>query len=56
MQKWSLEGGYPDNAGLNTYPRRTLLSGVDGGFEIVLFVDNEELDYTCTNLQGFKVI
>lgn len=54
-EAWSLEDGYPSNAGLNTYPRRTMISGVHGGFQIDFNVYEDDLDYLCTDLQGYKV-
>ncbi|KAF5291550.1 hypothetical protein FQR65_LT01863 [Abscondita terminalis] len=52
---WSLEYGYPDDAGLHTYPRRVLLTGAKAGFQVDLFVNASNLDYLCGELQGFKV-
>lgn len=55
MKSWSLEGGYPSNTGLNAFPRRTMISGVNGGLQIDFEVNEDELDYLCSDLQGYKV-
>lgn len=54
-EQWSLEDGYPTGAGLNTYPRRTMLTGVKAGLQLDLFVDDDNLDYLCNEITGFKV-
>ncbi|KAK4873974.1 hypothetical protein RN001_013334 [Aquatica leii] len=54
-ESWSLEYGYPENAGLNTYPRRVMLTGAKAGFQVDLIVNETNLDYLCGELQGFKV-
>lgn len=53
---WTLEDGYTtDDA--STYPRRALFSGTQGGFNIVLKLNTNDLDYICrgAQVQGFKV-
>uniref|UniRef100_A0A1Y1NB01 Pickpocket protein 28 n=1 Tax=Photinus pyralis TaxID=7054 RepID=A0A1Y1NB01_PHOPY len=54
-QEWSLEEGYPAGVGLNTYPRRTMLTGAKAGLQLDLFVDDSNLDYLCSEISGFKV-
>ncbi|KAK4873973.1 hypothetical protein RN001_013333 [Aquatica leii] len=54
-RQWSLDKGYSINATLDTYPRRTTLPGVKSGFQIDLYVNDNDLDYTCREIQGFKV-
>lgn len=52
---WSLEEGYPPNAGLNAYPRRTIISGVKGGFQVDFGIGEDAIDYVCSDIQGYKV-
>lgn len=53
---WSLENGYPDEDKMDTFPRRTFLSGISGGFLFDIFTNHSHLDYMCgESLQGFKV-
>ncbi|KAK5641675.1 hypothetical protein RI129_010222 [Pyrocoelia pectoralis] len=55
--KWSLDEGYPPGDYLGSYPRRTFLSGLEGGLVIDgLHTNHSHLDYLCgESLQGFKV-
>ncbi|KAK5641673.1 hypothetical protein RI129_010220 [Pyrocoelia pectoralis] len=56
-RKWSLDEGYPPGDYLGSYPRRTFLSGLEGGLVIdALHTNHSHLDYICDeSLQGFKV-
>ncbi|KAF2887501.1 hypothetical protein ILUMI_18672 [Ignelater luminosus] len=54
-KKWSLEDGYPSSSDLDTYPLRTILSGSKAGFQVDLYVTDEQIDYGCGELQGYKV-
>ncbi|KAF5291553.1 hypothetical protein FQR65_LT01866 [Abscondita terminalis] len=55
--KWSLEEGYPPGDNMDCYPKRTFLSGLDGGLVIDwLYVNRSQVDYVCKEaVQGFKV-
>lgn len=56
LTKWNIETGYSFDADVDSYPRRTLVSGVKGGLEIIFNVVDEDLDYICgDSLQGYKV-
>jgi hypothetical protein len=52
---WNMEQGYLDSSKINTYPWRALLSGASNGFTVYLGVDNEDIDFMCKQIQGFKV-
>ncbi|XP_031340947.1 pickpocket protein 28-like [Photinus pyralis] len=55
--KWSLEDGYPQEDALDAFPRRTFISGIEGGLRInSIYTNSSHLDHLCTeSLQGFKV-
>lgn len=52
---WSADFGYTEDAEIETYPRRALLSGSTNSLEVTLSVNNTDLDYGCTHFQGYKV-
>ncbi|CAG4951881.1 unnamed protein product [Colias eurytheme] len=53
---WSLEGGYPPNTPLETYPHRGSGYGAKAGLSFSLRVKKIDLDYLCTGpIQGFKI-
>jgi hypothetical protein len=52
---WNMERGYLDNSNIMTYPWRALLSGASNGFTVYLLVDNENIDFMCKQIQGYKV-
>ncbi|KAF5291551.1 hypothetical protein FQR65_LT01864 [Abscondita terminalis] len=58
IKGWSLDEGYPDAFVTDSFPRRTSLSGVSGGFVFdSMYVNSSHLDYVCgDSLQGFKVV
>ncbi|XP_068914086.1 pickpocket protein 28-like isoform X2 [Tenebrio molitor] len=55
---WNMERGYLDNSNIMTYPWRALLSGASNGFTVYLLVvvDNENIDFMCKQIQGYKVV
>ncbi|XP_063915457.1 pickpocket protein 28-like [Zophobas morio] len=54
---WTLENGYPDKAGKETFPRRTMSAGPSFGLLLLLGAYEEDLDYICRGpMQGFKVL
>ncbi|KAH1016542.1 hypothetical protein HUJ04_007744 [Dendroctonus ponderosae] len=53
---WSADFGYTEDAEIETYPRRALLSGSTNSLEVTLSVNNTDLDYGCTHFQGYKVV
>jgi amiloride-sensitive sodium channel len=53
---WNIERGYLDNSNIMTYPWRALLSGASNGFTVYLLVDNENIDFMCKQIQGYKVV
>ncbi|KAB0798149.1 hypothetical protein PPYR_09142 [Photinus pyralis] len=55
IREWSLESGYHSSASIDTYPRRTTLPGIKSGFQVDLYVHDDDIDYTCGELQGFTV-
>ncbi|KAK3911814.1 Pickpocket protein 28 [Frankliniella fusca] len=56
-QGWNLEDGYPNNASLNTFPRRALGQGAKSGLFILLRAYTQDCDYLCRGpVQGFKVL
>lgn len=53
---WSLEKGYPVNAGKDTFPRRALSAGATAGLSMLLRAYDPDLDFICRGpVQGFKV-
>ncbi|KAF7267710.1 hypothetical protein GWI33_019099 [Rhynchophorus ferrugineus] len=56
VQHWSADHGYTDEAGIDTYPRRALLSGATNSLMVNFAVNNTDLDYGCTHFQGYKVV
>lgn len=57
VRQWTLDGGYPTDNYSDSYPRRTFLSGMEGGLLIdAIYTNNSHLDYLCDqSLQGYKV-
>ncbi|XP_063916628.1 pickpocket protein 28-like [Zophobas morio] len=54
---FDLETGYKDNAGINTYPRRALMSGADNSLTVFFKYNLGDADFTCNGLfQGFRVL
>jgi amiloride-sensitive sodium channel len=53
---WNMEQEYLDNSNIMTYPWRALLSGTSNGFTVYLLVDNENIDFMCKQIQGYKVV
>ncbi|CAG9767422.1 unnamed protein product [Ceutorhynchus assimilis] len=53
---WSADFGYAQHAGVDAYPRRALLSGSRNSLEVSFAINNTDLDYGCTHLQGYKVL
>ncbi|XP_060523205.1 uncharacterized protein LOC132700102 [Cylas formicarius] len=54
---WTLDDGYPEDAGLESYPRRALFAGAKNSLTIVLITWKDDIDYTCKeSLQGYRVI
>ncbi|KAG5875640.1 hypothetical protein JTB14_037317 [Gonioctena quinquepunctata] len=41
---WSIDGGFPEDIGKNTYPRRALLAGADNSLEIFLMQESHDID------------
>ncbi|XP_030760546.1 pickpocket protein 28-like [Sitophilus oryzae] len=56
VEHWSTDHGYTDDAGIDTYPRRALVSGSTNSLEVNFAVNNTDLDYGCTHFQGYKVV
>ncbi|RZC41681.1 ASC domain containing protein [Asbolus verrucosus] len=55
--KWSLQNGYTEDAGLDAYPTRAYLSGANNGFSFNILTSKKDLDYACKNsLQGYRVL
>lgn len=58
---WNLERGYDDkkggNASLKSYPHRVLGTGPANGLSLLLYLDENDLDFLCQGpVQGFKVV
>ncbi|CAH0564375.1 unnamed protein product [Brassicogethes aeneus] len=54
---WSMEDGYADNVGVDTYPKRALLAGTKNSLQVTLISRKTNIDYTCkSSLQGFRVM
>lgn len=53
---WNVDYGYSKYAGIETYPRRALLSGSANALKVNMNVDMDDLDYACTSFQGFQVV
>ncbi|KAF5291426.1 hypothetical protein FQR65_LT01737 [Abscondita terminalis] len=55
--KWSLEKGYADELGLETFPRRAVASGQKACFSLLMTMYEPDLDYLCKGaVQGFKIL
>ncbi|KAF2890512.1 hypothetical protein ILUMI_15661 [Ignelater luminosus] len=55
-KKWTLDEGYPKNDHGDTYPRRTFVSGLTGGFSFVGVTAISDAKYSCNApLSGYKV-
>lgn len=55
--KWSLENGYSEKAGLKAYPKRALMAGTKYGLKLTLLSYKSNIGYTCrSSLQGFRVM
>lgn len=53
---WDLDGGYPEDAPLDTFPRRALRNGVRSGIIIIMSGFTLDSDSICQGpLRGFKV-
>jgi hypothetical protein len=52
---WNMERGYLDNSKIMTYPQRALLSGASNGLTVYLGINYEDIDFTCKQIQGYKV-
>ncbi|XP_045500213.1 pickpocket protein 28-like [Colias croceus] len=56
-ESWSLEGGYPPNTPLETYPHRGSGYGAKAGLTFLLTTKQTDLDYLCKGpVQGFKIL
>ncbi|KAB0792959.1 hypothetical protein PPYR_12579 [Photinus pyralis] len=54
---WSPEDGYDENVKINIYPRRTSMTGTNGGMEVVLQTIVRDANYNCgDSLKGYKVM
>ncbi|KAK4887600.1 hypothetical protein RN001_003871 [Aquatica leii] len=54
---WTIDRGYKKKIGINTYPRRSILTGTIGGLELVLASSKPQLNNPCRSvLKGYKVI
>ncbi|XP_045477587.1 pickpocket protein 28-like [Harmonia axyridis] len=54
---WIPQVGYPEDASLETYPRRALLSGGLNSLEITMGHLESDIDYICNGReQGYKVL
>ncbi|XP_058456439.1 pickpocket protein 28-like [Malaya genurostris] len=54
---WTLDNGYRPRTDINTYPRRALGAGIKAGVFALLSVNEDDMDYLCSNsFQGFKVL
>ncbi|XP_073985653.1 pickpocket 26 isoform X2 [Rhodnius prolixus] len=54
---WTLEGGYPPDAPLDTYPHRALTAGAKAGLIFVMKAMWKDADYYCKGpVQGFRVL
>ncbi|CAH1116191.1 unnamed protein product [Phaedon cochleariae] len=56
FEEWSADHGYGEEAGVESYPRRALLSGSSNALIVNMEVALDDLDYACSNFQGFQVV
>nr|XP_015838365.1 PREDICTED: pickpocket protein 28-like [Tribolium castaneum] len=54
--RWSMSNGYAQDAQIRTYPQRALYPGARNGLTFNIMTKNEDLDYACTSMQGYKVL
>lgn len=52
---YTVDHGYDENAGVDAFPRRALLSGSFNSLIVNMYVNKDDLDYACTTFQGFQV-
>ncbi|XP_044272614.1 pickpocket protein 28-like isoform X2 [Tribolium madens] len=55
-KSWNMEQGYLDNSKLWVYPWRALFSGANHGLILYLATEEENVEYKCKGIQGFKVV
>ncbi|KAK4874086.1 hypothetical protein RN001_013446 [Aquatica leii] len=56
-ENWSLEHGYGDDLGLDTFPRRAVASGQKACLSLLMNLYEPDLDYLCKGaVQGFKIL
>ncbi|KAK4874127.1 hypothetical protein RN001_013487 [Aquatica leii] len=54
---WTLEDGYPPNAGRDVFPVRAISAGQGAGLSMLLRAYEKDLDYVCRGpVQGFKLL
>ncbi|KAF5270643.1 hypothetical protein FQA39_LY01381 [Lamprigera yunnana] len=54
---WTLENGYPDSEGLETFPNRAVASGQQACLSLLMHLFEPDLDYLCKGaIQGFKIL
>jgi hypothetical protein len=53
---WSFEDGFLNNKANYAFPRRALDSGANSGLTIFIYMENENIDPTCSfAIHGVKV-
>ncbi|KAF2895510.1 hypothetical protein ILUMI_10665, partial [Ignelater luminosus] len=53
--QWTLEGGFSEDSGLDTFPRRTIKTGTSGGFQLTLYESEEDSTQNCGEFsEGYK--
>ncbi|KAJ3647274.1 hypothetical protein Zmor_024797 [Zophobas morio] len=54
---FNIETGYKENANMNTYPRRAMMSGADNALLIFFNIDTDYIDPICNGIfKGFRVL
>ncbi|CAG9812681.1 unnamed protein product [Phaedon cochleariae] len=55
-ENWTVENGFASDAGINPYPRRALMAGVNHGLTVHLKTIRANIDHICKlSLQGYRV-
>jgi Amiloride-sensitive sodium channel len=56
QEEWSIDEGFKPTATLDAYPRRALRAGPNFGLSILLKINKQDVDYTCSGSPGFLVM
>ncbi|XP_044256790.1 uncharacterized protein LOC123006401 [Tribolium madens] len=56
-KNFNTDSGYDPESGINTYPRRALMSGALNSLDVYLKTNSNDTDYICSAfMQGFRIL